>query len=485
MTLSHPVDPKPAEVRPLRSYVEAVLALALSGVLLHGFARLATKAYAYLHSPFSRDYGEGCVLMMVQLLDVRGNYFVSLRDYPFIHANYPPVFIALVWPFYRLFGPSLLAPRLISTLATVGLLVVLYALIRRLGLTVGLSTALAGVAACPWFFQTWAPMGRVDMLAFLLSIAGLLVFVREGPLAVAFPVFWLAFFTKQNALLAPAAVLLHLMLGGDGRRFVRAAVGFTLPLGVLFLAGCAATHGELFRHLVTYTAAAQYEWLRMMESFVEFARIAWPLLVLATAAIAASPMTFMRGAPRLILIYWLLNLGALATIAKAGAAQNYFIEPWLATVAVAAVALPIVAARAPTPQAWALGALLVAASVAHYTSNWAHRLPQAITHPERAQDFRTLWDAVAATDGPMLSENLAALVVHGKPVLVEPHGIMLLARTGLFDPAPIVRDCEARRFVLVVAERRFEETPGLGDCLERHYAPERALGPYRLLRPAQ
>jgi len=183
-------------VSSLRSRVEAALTAALCGVVLYSLGRLAVKAYAYLHSPLSRDYGEGCVLMMVQLLDARGTYFLSLRDYPFVHANYPPVFIALVWPFYHWLGPSLLAPRLLSTLATIGLLIALYALVRRLGLPVMQAAALAGVAACPWFFQTWAPMGRVDMLAFLLSIAGLLVIVRDGPPWLAFPLFWLAFFTK-------------------------------------------------------------------------------------------------------------------------------------------------------------------------------------------------------------------------------------------------------------------------------------------------
>jgi hypothetical protein len=152
-------------------------------------------------------------------------------------------------------------------------------------------------------------------------------------------------------------------------------------------------------------------------------------------------------------------------------------------VLLAGVAVPIVAARAPTPEAWRTGALLAAAACALYTNNASHRLQQAITHPERAQDFRRLWDTLRQAEGPILSENLAALVVNGKPVLVEPHGIMLLVRTGVFRPYRIVRDCEARTFGLVVAERRFEQTPGLGDCLERRYGVADVLPPYRLLRP--
>jgi hypothetical protein len=321
------------------------------------------------------------------------------------------------------------------------------------------------------------------MLAFLFSIGGLLAFTRRGSPTLAFPLFWLAFFTKQNQLVAPAAVLLHLLAERDLRRFLRAALGFALPLFAIFGALTAATHGEMYRHLITYTAAAEYEWGRMADSYVEFASVTWPLLVVILAGVLARLEVFTEGLPRLVFFYWLLNMVALATIAKAGAAQNYFIEPWLATVLLAAVAFPIVAARALTPAAWQAGALLLSAAVAHYASNAAHRLPPAIVHPENAEDFRTLWDAVRTANGRVLSENLAALVVNGKPVLVEPHGIMLLVRTGVFRPYRIVRDCDAGVFTLVVAERRFEETPGLGECLARRYATVDVRPPYRLLRP--
>ncbi len=466
-------------VNRLSRVAQAVFGLALLGVLAHSLARFLEKAFAYLHSPFSRDYGEGCVLMMVQLLDERGSYFVSLRDYPFVHGNYPPLFIALVWPFYRLFGPSLFVPRLLSFLAAMGLLVVVYAIARRLGLSRAPSLVVTGVAFSPWFFQTWAPLARVDMLALLLSLAGLLAFVRGARAASVFPFFWLAFFTKQNALLAPAAVLCDIAASGDRRRVLRAALGFAVPLAVLFGAADLLTSGELFRHLVTYTAAAVYQWDRMGGSYVEYLRVSWPLLVMA----AAGWRSLIAAPGRLFLIYWILNVAGLATIAKAGAAQNYFIEPWLATVLLAAAALPGIERRWPRPALLRTAALLVAAATAHYTSNWAHRLPGAIRHPERAQDFEKLWATVRAAEGRILSENLAVLVLHGKQVLVEPHGIQLLVRTGVFDPHRIVRDCEAGSFDLVIAEYRLDETPGVGECLARRYAVSEVLPPYRLLRP--
>jgi 4-amino-4-deoxy-L-arabinose transferase-like glycosyltransferase len=119
---------------------------------------------------------------MVQLLDERGTYFMDMRGYPYVHLNYPPVFPVLVWPFYRWLGPTLWVPRLLSILATAGILIAVFALARRFGHPRAMAAALAGLALCPWFVQTWAPLARVDMLAIFLSLAGLGVWPEpSGP----------------------------------------------------------------------------------------------------------------------------------------------------------------------------------------------------------------------------------------------------------------------------------------------------------------
>jgi hypothetical protein len=470
--------------RPPAAVLSALCASALAGVLLHAAARFALKVLLYLRSPYSRDYGEGCVLAMVQLLDERGTYFMDLSGYPYVHLNYPPVFPVLVWPFYRWLGPTLWVPRLFSILATLGILGAVYAVTRRLGHARAVAAALAGVALCPWFFQTWAPLARVDMLALFFSTAGLAAFTRGARLGTVFALFWLAFFTKQNALLAPAAVLLSLALSGPPRRFAAALAGFTLPLAALIGLLVLATNGEAYRHLVTYTAAAGFDWSRLSEGYGELLRIAWPLLLLVVVvALARGPRVVLASGPATaILIYWLLSLAGLASIAKEGAVQNYYLEPWVATVLAAAVALPHLAERLrAVPR---LAVLLLAATVAHYTHDWAHQLPRAIAHPDQDAGFRRLWEVVGETKGPILSENLAVLVLHRKPVRVEPFGLLTLSRAGVIRTRPIVRDCEAGTFEIVVVEGLLEGVPSLRECLQARYRVAEDLPPYRLLRPA-
>ena len=423
---------------------------------------------------------------MAQLLARDGSYFPGLGDYPYLVANYPPVFVSLVALGQRAFGPSLAFPRALALAATIGVVAALFALTRRILGRPLLAAAAALLFVLPWFTTTWAALARVDTLAIALSLAALGVALRHGPTRAAWPALplaWLAFFTKQNALLAPAAVLLDLLLARD-RRFARAAAAYALPLAGLLAALVAATGGAAWRHLVPYTAVAVYEPGRMAESYLQFAVIASPLLVTIASALLLAPSAFAsHGEGRVLLLYFGLNLAALSTIAKAGAAQNYFLEPWAATILLAAFSLRALGEARPRLREWSAAVLLAGAAVARFAYPSLDRLPQALRRPENAEEFVALTKLVRETSGPVLSENLSVLVVNDKPVLLEPFGILLLAEKGLFRTDRLTADCEAGRFPLVVTEHRMWEIPGFGACLERRYEPVADLGPYQALRP--
>jgi hypothetical protein len=255
------------------------------------------------------------------------------------------------------------------------------------------------------------------------------------------------------------------------------------PLLALVAALVLATRGAAWRHLVTYTAASDYEWPRMAESYLQLVVIASPLLVTILAALVAVPRSFASGTGRLFGLYCALNLAAFATIAKAGAAQNYFIEPWLAILLLAAFALRALGERWPSLRPSWPAVLLAAAAVANYSYPSLDRMPAALRRPENARDFKTLDRLVRETPGPILSENIPLLYVNRRPALLEPWGVGMLARKGIFRPDRLIDDCESGRFALVIVEYRIAEIPGLGECLERRYEPLADLGPYQALRP--
>jgi hypothetical protein len=301
---------------------------------------------------------------------------------------------------------------------------------------------------------------------------------------VPYLLFGLAFYTRQTTLVAPAAVLASLLLQPGRRRdFPGALAAFAVPVIMALLAMSVATRGQAWLHLFPYAAAADYDLLHMARWYGSFLLLAGPLVLLAIAGLLLRPRALLQGPNLPFTLFWLASLVALSTIAKEGAAQNYFVEPYVATVLVAGLALgALVEAGTAGTRTWP-AVVLVAAAAAGLVDRDLKRLPQAIRAPERARAFIALDEAVRATEGPILSENMSVLVVNGRRTWVDPWAVMLLQKKGLWDPGVLVGDCRRGMFALVVTEWRLREIPGVSECLDEAYEPWQDLGPYQLFRP--
>jgi hypothetical protein len=467
----------------------ALAPLALAALLGFFLWQFLARAWLFLRSPFSPDYGEGQVLALIQRMQLDGTFFGDLQRYPMVLSNYPPVFMLLNVPGYQLFGPTLVQPRLLSLLATLALAAFVFALLRRRSGNPRMAGAFALVVFAPWFVQTWATTARIDLPAQMLSIAGLYAFDRLWPRGgrrryVPFLLFGLAFYTRQTTLVAPAAVLGAMLLDPTRRRdFPRALAAFAFPVLAVLAGMTVATEGQAWLHLFPYAAAADYDLAHMASWYGSFLLLVSPLVLLVLAGLVRRPRALLGGPNLPFTLFWVLSLAALTTIAKEGAGQNYFIEPFLATLVLAAIALgALVEAGDVRPRAWPV-AVLLAAAAAGFVDHDLKRLHQAIRAPERARAFVELDAMVKATGGPILSENLSVIVTNRKRAWVEPWGMMLLVKKGLWDPRVLVGDCRRQMFELVVTETRLREIPGIPECLDEAYEPLADLGPYQAFRP--
>ncbi len=463
--------------------------LALAALLAFFLWQFLAKAVLFLRSPFSPDYGEGQVLALIQRMQLDGTFFGDLQRYPMVLSNYPPVFMLLNVPGFQLFGPTLLQPRLVSLLCAVALAGFLFALLRRRTGDSRMAGAFAFVFFAPWFVQTWAATARIDLPAQMLSAAGLYTFDRlweRGGFRryVPFLLFGLAFYTRQTTLVAPAAVLGAMLLDPVRRRdFPRALAAFAGPVLAVLLVMTVATRGQAWLHLFPYAAAADYDLRHMARSYGSFLLLSSPLLLLVVAGLVRRPGALLRGPNLPFTLFWILSLAALSTIAKEGAGQNYFIEPFVATLLLAAIALgALVESGDVGRRAWPV-AVLLAAAAAGFVDYDLKRLHQAIRAPQRARAFIELDSLVKKTEGPILSENLSVVVTSRKRAWVEPWGMMLLVKKGLWDPGVLVGDCRRQMFELVVTEWRLAEIPGIPECLDEAYEPVADLGPYQVFRP--
>ena len=463
--------------------------LAPAALLAFTSWQFLARALLYLRSPFSPDYGEGQVLALVQQVMRDGTLFSDVQRYPMLLSNYPPVFLLLNAGGFALFGPSLLQPRLLSLLAALALATFLFALLRRRTGDTWLAASFALLFFAPWFVQTWAATGRIDLPAQMLTVAGLYAFDRLGSPRglrrdLPFLLFGLAFYTRQTTLVAPAAVLGSLLLEPSRRRELpRALAAFALPVLGALLGMSVATRGQAWLHLFPYAAAADYDLARMARSYVGFFLLCGPLVALVLAGLARRPRALLRGPNLPLALYWLLSLAGLSTIAKEGAAQNYFIEPYVSTLLLAGVALAALVEGRPSARLLWPAAVLLAAAAVTLASHGQNRLHLAIRAPERARAFIALDEAVRATEGPILSENMSVLVLNERRTWVDPWAVMLLAKKGLWDPDLLVGDCHREMFALVVTEWRLRQVPGISECLDETYEPWKELGPYQLFRP--
>jgi len=252
-------------------------------------------AYHMTMFPYDFDAGEGLILQQVMTLLSGESVYTSIDQEPYTVMNYPPLFEILLAGLVKVFGHQLLLGRLISVCAT---LLSAYLIGRIVFLETGrkLVATIAGLFffSSGWL-RTWSVLCRVDMLAVVLTLAGLFLFINEDQrdrrkyLCLSALCFVGALLTRQSTIAAPLSCFLFLLIrhykpqhclkskndprrrGDDkasARRFIK-ILGITSF--VLYALLTVITKGEFWHHITTYTAG-YFSWGHFAESFIAFLR---------------------------------------------------------------------------------------------------------------------------------------------------------------------------------------------------------------------
>lgn len=486
--------------------VGALLLVGAMGVLSWNAVRLAEYVWQAAHYPYQLDYGEGPLLSQIDRLEEGEAIYQPLAPGAFAIANYPPFYHRTVRLADALLGSTVLAGRAVSGLATFLCAVLVAALSWRTGgaatsLPRALAAATAGLLYLGVLYvYMWAPLVRVDMLALLLSLFGVLTFALLAPspaaLAAAVP-FALALFTKQTAVAGLAACILVAL-----RRAPRLALGLAAATGVLAVALYALeavrSGGWIYFHLVTANSG-QYVWEQALPYLSDLGG-RYPTL-LALAVVSALSMARRGGDDwsRPVLAAYLLTAAAVSlTVGKTGAHVNYLLE--LMAVAMACVGAGLAEALAATPHrrasaaeqivAVAFPALVLLRAVALVggpEQDWADSL-RTLPRAEAAQAL----SLVESAGGPVLSQDMTLLALTDMPIEYQPFEMTQLARTGAWDPAPLLAELESSHFALLLLELdvaaepergRNLFTPEMLAAIDAHYVVDEHIGPYVVYRP--
>ncbi|MFN7973811.1 MAG: glycosyltransferase family 39 protein [Acidobacteriota bacterium] len=301
---------------------------------------LAGTSIVRARHPFELEWMEGGMLDHVRWI-LTGHALYGPPSLDFTPFIYPPLFVYVAAGVAALAGISFLAIRIVSLIATMACLGLLFELTRReTGSRLAGLTAAGTFAACYGLTGFWLDIGRVDalMLAFLLASASL---IDRSPAAAAL-LGALAFFTKQTALLP--SIVLAIPVARRRASLARYALVYAaLSLGGTVLLD--ALHGGWYRFYVFHLPAGHRRSYAALWAFVP------ELLVRFTPTAAAGAADVRRRDPTArpgVLLP--LALGFVATswlsLVKAGRFANLYI-PACAGLAMLLGAFVARAARAP------------------------------------------------------------------------------------------------------------------------------------------
>lgn len=245
------------------------VAIAVLGLLAAVF--LAWPVYRAFRT-IDIDYNEGWNAHFADAALGRDSLYPS-RD-RLVSNNYPPLSFYAVGGLGRLVGDHILAGRLLSLAAVVGIGVGVAVAARQLGgsWAGGAVGGLYWVATLTRFFTNYTGMNDPQLLAQAVMTGGLLLFLRargrDRGYLPALAVMVAAGFAKHNLVVVPSACMIWLAV----RRPRRLAVVGPLVLG-LVVAGFAACHAvygpDFFANLLTPRGHDVWG------GFVLFGRLQW------------------------------------------------------------------------------------------------------------------------------------------------------------------------------------------------------------------
>lgn len=478
--------------RALISRFELLLAIAVLACL----GANTVAAFRQVSRPYEVDYEEGNVLNACLRLVQGQTPYPPADQVPSALNPYGPVAYGVLALPVSAESPSF-APGRVMVFGFCLLSAVLIALILRLeGAGWRVALLFGGLYLTFPAVQDWMFLLRVDYLGVVFSLLGLFVFARSDrsglrdPDAGAkwlwcVPLFALAFFTKVTFLAAPASCVVYLLWRRDARKALLLSASLLGMFALIFLLVQRWSGGWFFFHNL-HTHPDPYT----VSHLLYVGRGLVSQIVPLTLAGVFAVRRLRGGVPSLAAIYFAIALLGSLTAGKAGSSTNHFLE-LLASSAICAGLfygdflgwLGASDGSAPRRVRW-VGLAVLTMAVSALVLVPVRAIPQLEFGRGEYAQCPELYEYVRGHPGKnVLSENVGAVVLAGKPVMVSnPFVYGQLAMHGRGSDEQLRRMVESRYFdVVVLADsvESFRESPSVVwstpmlAAIEKHYRPVR------------
>lgn len=444
----------------------------------------AFRSLSILGFPYQVEYGEGPVLGWTQQLAMGQWPYKPFAAFPWSFSVYTPGYLAasaLLARLLPLTTPLWFGGRLLSLLSALGLALLIPLAVRSRG--AGLLALLW--LATPYLFR-WATFFRPDLFALLWSAVGLVLLQRalardeRRLLLVAVLCLVLAFFSKQSFFAAPLAGLFY--LARQRRAWLPLYVGSGALAGLLCGSLLSWASGGAMLDNLILANANPFSWSALWHFERAFFQTVPLLALLALWRIWQRP-------GGLFALYALLSLLVTISVGKAGAWENYFLEPLWAFCVLAAQALPALPARERLLPALLL--LQLALFLPGY-ERWDPRAERAWL-AEMAAEGAALHAALAPLPPGALiwSEQMGLLAEQRRPIPLHSFVYTQLARQGLWEEEALLHRLRAGEGALLIQRWDAVADPlgrdrwsrAMLDAAEQGFALGERAGRWRLRPP--
>jgi hypothetical protein len=366
-------------------------------------------AYERASIPFQIDYEEGNVLNAAQRLIHGDTPYPDPASFPYTVSPYGPVGYLLTAFGIKLSGLSLFGPRFLVLVAGIGILFLIAALTKRLGGQWQIGLLLGATYLCLPVVWDWYPLLRVDLWAILLSLMGLYVYsVSSRAWSFAAIVCALGLLTKHTAIAAPVACMAEL---AAQQRFKRALAFGTITLSAMLVC-ILPVNGNIGFHLLK-THPDPFSFRAAMRQYL------WGIegcVLIVAVILYSSTVGFIswHKRPRLAWLYLGLCSATALTTGKLGSNSNHMLEWAGAVCLMGGLSLSyLVENKTRFAQPLLAGVFLFTAVFAV--------LPQfRIVNQRNQSGCADAYAFLRAFPGNrVLSEDVTALILSGKPVLVS------------------------------------------------------------------
>jgi hypothetical protein len=417
-------------------------------------------AAAHVDDRYRLDHVSGARIALAQYVN-QGTLYPELEDGQFYGGTrFMPLPVLLHAAAAELTGEYLVSGKLLGYGAIVGLLGLIYGLLRALRCPPPIAVALVATIVTTRTGLAAAMDLRADVLPLLLQVLAVAVVARtRGPIATvgAAALAVLALFCKLNAVWAPLAIGVWLLMN-DRRRLAWFATAYGSFATVLLLVFMAASNGRILENVLGLSTAgvqgvgsvvrAPYFLLQLL---VEQATGAWALL---PAVAAAAWLAVRERRPTIWLVSLVCCAGVLlAVLIDVGTGWNQLIDLVVLTVLVVGQLVGRSwTGQLATAVPGIIAVMLVSVNLGGLAVSVAPDLQPALADLRGAQHHspEPLAGRATATT-PLLSEDPYVPVSLGqRPAVLDP---FMLLRIGRRDPAAVQRLVDrirAQDFALVV-----------------------------------